>query len=456
MDKSFTSVNPATGAVIAAYGEHTDQELEAILAQSHGALRCWRKFRMDERAACLHKLADMLEAGTDELAALITAEMGKPVGEARAEIKRCASGCRFYADHAPEMLAPETPPGAPEDAQIVYDPIGVVLGIMPWNFPFWQALRCAAPVLMAGNSFLLKHAPSVTGCALAIEDLFTRCGAPEGLLRVLRISEERVASVIEDRRVRAVSLTGSCRAGSAVAAVAGRAIKKCVLELGGSDPFVVLEDADLHLAATTAVAARFYNAGQTCVSAKRFLVARKVVREFEERMVHAVGLLKMGDPCDAATRVGPMARADLRDTLHAQVSRSVEMGAKTLLDGGPVEGPGFFYSPVVLGDVRPGMPVFEQEVFGPVASITSFATPEDALRLANQTPYGLGGSVWTANAALGRKLASFIEAGTVAVNALVKSDPRLPFGGVKNSGFGRELGRQGLLEFVNVKVLRIP
>ncbi|KAF0235391.1 MAG: succinate-semialdehyde dehydrogenase [Desulfovibrionaceae bacterium] len=450
------STNPATGQEIARYEWHTPAQVEDILAVNQTALRCWRNFRIPERGACLHKAADILTARTTELAGLITREMGKPAGEALAEMKRCVNVCRFYADHAEDMLRPEKPAGAPEDASIVFDPLGAVLAIMPWNFPFWQVLRCAAPVLMAGNSFLLKHAPSVTGCALAVEEIFSQCGMPADLMRTLVLPDERVAAVIEDRRVRAVSLTGSCRAGAAVAAAAGGALKKAVLELGGSDPFIVLADADLTLAATSAVGARFYNAGQTCVSAKRFLVARPVVNEFIERMAHGVSLLKMGDPTRPEVRIGPMARDDLRRNLERQVSESVAMGARVVLEGGPEPGPGFYFRPVILADVRPGMPVFEEEVFGPVASVTTVQDAEEALRLANRTRFGLGASVWSRNAALAHKLAGLIEAGTVAVNALVKSDPRLPFGGVKDSGFGRELGRQGLLEFVNAKVLRLP
>jgi len=449
------SINPATGQVVAEYGEHTAAEVEAILASNLTAQRCWRGHGLDERGAFLRRAADIMEAETDPLAALVTLEMGKPVGEALAEIKRCVNVCRFYADNAASMLAPQVPEGAPEGASIVFEPLGAVLGIMPWNFPFWQAMRCAAPVLMGGNSFLLKHAPSVTGCALAVEDVMARSGLPADLFRTMVISEDRVADVIADPRVRAVSLTGSCRAGSAVAEAAGRSLKKAVLELGGSDPFIVLADADLNLAVHTAVAARFYNAGQTCVSAKRFLVERPVVREFEARMAKAVSLLKMGDPTRAETRIGPMARADLRENLERQVQGSVAMGARVILEGGSVPGDGFYYSPVVLAGVRPGMPVFDEEVFGPVASVTTVADAEEALRLANKTRFGLGASVWTSNAKLGRKLAGLIQAGTVAVNTLVKSDPRLPFGGVKDSGFGRELGAQGLMEFVNVKVLRI-
>jgi succinate-semialdehyde dehydrogenase / glutarate-semialdehyde dehydrogenase len=450
------SINPATGAIVAEYTEHTPSQVEEILSANQMALRCWRNHSSSERAVCLRKAADRMGEQSGELAALITQEMGKPIGESLAEIKRCVNVCHFYADHAEVMLRPEKPAGAPEDASVVFDPLGAVLGIMPWNFPFWQVLRCAAPVLMAGNSFLLKHAPSVTGCSLAVQELFAKCGFPPDLLRALILPEERVAAVIEDKRVRAVSLTGSCRAGAAVAAVAGASLKKAVLELGGSDPFIVLDDADLTLAATSAVGARFYNAGQTCVSAKRFLVARSVVNEFTERMAHGVRLLKMGDPTRPEVRIGPMARDDLRRNLERQVSESVAMGARVVLEGGPEPGPGFYFRPVILADVRPGMPVFEEEVFGPVASITTVTDAEEALRLANSTRFGLGGSVWSRNAELARKMAGLIEAGTVAVNALVKSDPRLPFGGVKDSGFGRELGRQGLMEFVSVKTLRIP
>ncbi|MBI4805458.1 MAG: NAD-dependent succinate-semialdehyde dehydrogenase [Desulfovibrio sp.] len=450
------SINPATGAVVAEYDEHTPTQVEQILSANQMALHCWRNHSLSERAACLHKAAERMAERSEELAGLITLEMGKPIGESLSEMKRCVNVCRFYADNAEEMLRPEKPAGAPEDASVVFDPLGAVLAVMPWNFPFWQVLRCAAPVLMAGNSFLLKHAPSVTGCALAVQDIFAGCGFPPDLMRTLILAEERVASVIADRRVRAVSLTGSCRAGAAVAALAGASLKKAVLELGGSDPFIVLADADIIQAATAAVGARFYNAGQTCVSAKRFLVERPVVGDFIERMAHGVGLLKMGDPTRPEVRIGPMARDDLRRNLERQVSESVAMGARVVLEGGPEAGPGFYFRPVILADVRPGMPVFEEEVFGPVASITTVSDAEDALRLANSTRFGLGGSVWSSNARLARKMAGLIEAGTVAVNALVKSDPRLPFGGVKDSGFGRELGRHGLMEFVSVKTLRIP
>lgn len=450
------SINPVTGGVAAEYAWHTGAQVEAILAKAKDALRCWRKFRMDERAVCLRKAAGAFEADAMRLASLITLEMGKPIGESLAEIKRCANVCRFYADNAAAWLADEIPDGAPEGARVTYEPLGVVLGIMPWNFPFWQVMRGAAPALMAGNAFVLKHAPSVTGCSLALEAILGGVGAPEGLFSALILPEARVAPVIEDPRVRMVSLTGSCRAGSEVAALAGRSLKKTVLELGGSDPFIVLADADLAAAVSTAVAARFYNGGQTCVSAKRFLVARRVAEEFEERMCRAVSLLKVGDPMRPETRVGPMAREDLRANLARQADESVAMGARVALAGGPTDGPGFYFKPMVLAGVRPGMPVFEEEVFGPLACITTFSEPEDALRLANQSRFGLGASVWSGDAALAAKLASFIEAGTVAVNTLVKSDPRLPFGGVKDSGYGRELGRHGLLEFVSVKTLRIP
>ncbi|WP_243359784.1 NAD-dependent succinate-semialdehyde dehydrogenase [Fundidesulfovibrio terrae] len=450
------SINPATGQLVAEYPEHTPAQVEAILAGNHTALRCWRTHSVRERAACLHKAADILAERTQELAGLITLEMGKPVGEALAEIKRCVNVCRFYADSAEQMLAPEYPPGAPPDARIVFDPLGSVLAVMPWNFPLWQAMRCAAPALMAGNAFLLKHAPSVTGCALALEKVLAASGLPEDLFRVLVVAEDRVAGIIADARVRAVSLTGSCRAGAAVAEAAGRSLKKAVLELGGSDPFIVLEDADLDTAVHTAVGARFYNGGQTCVSAKRFLVARAVLARFEERMAKSVKLLKMGDPTHPEVRIGPMARSDLRRNLDRQVRESVSMGARVVVEGGPVDGPGFYFRPVVLSGVKPGMPVFDEEVFGPVASIISVTDAQEALRLANQTRFGLGASVWSRDVAKATKLASFVEAGTVAVNTLVKSDPRLPFGGVKDSGFGRELGRQGLMEFVNVKVMRIP
>ncbi len=449
------SINPATGQVLAEYPEHGPEDIQAILAANRLACRCFSNWNFEDRAASLHKVAAILEARRTELARLITLEMGKPLAEARREIGRCVLVCKYYADNTACLLAPERPVPGPRDTQVVFEPLGPVLAIMPWNFPFWQVIRSAAPALMAGNSFLLKHAPTVTGCALMLEEIFASAGLPQDLFRTLVTPEANVAAVIADPRVRAVTLTGSCRAGEAVAAMAGRALKKVVLELGGSDPFIVLGDADLDQAVSTAVAARFYNAGQTCISAKRFLVARSVARTFEEKLARAVAALTVGDPMAADTLIGPMAREDLRLAVEEQVAQAVASGARVLLPGGRLEGPGFFFAPVVLAGVRPGMRVFEEEVFGPVASITTFSEEADALRLANATPYGLGASVWTANLSRGRKLAGLLEAGTVAVNALVKSDPRLPFGGVKRSGFGRELGRYGLLEFVNIKTIHV-
>lgn len=451
----FVSVNPATGREIARYPVLGAAEVDAALTGAVRAQAAWRRRTVAERVELLRGLARVLRARREEYARLITEEMGKPVGEAEAEIDKCALTCDHYAEHAAEYLADEPVASNATESAVVYDPLGVVFAVMPWNFPFWQFFRFAAPALAAGDAALLKHAANVPGCARALEDLARAAGAPEGLVTNLPIEVAQVAGVVADDRVAAVTLTGSTQVGAIVAAQAGAALKKQVLELGGSDPFVVLADADVAAAAATAVRSRFLNTGQSCVNAKRFIVARGVAEEFVAAFTEHARALKVGDPASRGTDIGPLARADLRETLHDQVVRSVAEGARLLLGGRPAAGPGFFYEPTVLDHVSPAMTAFREETFGPVAAITRAAGDEEAVRLAGDTAFGLGAALWTADVERARSLARTIDAGAVFVNAMVASDPRLPFGGVGKSGYGRELGRHGIQEFVNAKTLWI-
>ncbi|MFI5615661.1 NAD-dependent succinate-semialdehyde dehydrogenase [Amycolatopsis sp. NPDC051903] len=446
------SVNPATGKPLSTYDLHTAEEVDAALDGAVAAQAQWREKPLEERVALLRELAAVLRAGKAEYAALITAEMGKPLAESEAEIEKCALNCVHYADHAAEYLA-ERPVLA--QASVVAEPLGVVLAVMPWNYPFWQFFRFAAPALAAGNGAILKHATNVPGCALAIEDVFRKAGTPAGLVRSLLVDVGEVARLIADDRIAAVTLTGSTRVGALVASQAGAALKKQVLELGGSDPFVVLADADVAAAAETAVKARFLNTGQSCVNAKRFIVDESVADEFAEAFTAAVARLRVGDPAEAATTVGPLARADLRDGLADQVRRTVEAGGVVRTGGEVVAGPGYFYAPTVLDHVKPGMAAFEEETFGPVAAIVRVSGDDEALALANDTEFGLGAAVWTTSPERAQRFAKGLEAGAVFVNSMVASDPRLPFGGIKKSGYGRELGADGIREFVNVKTVWI-
>ena len=397
----------------------------------------------------------MLTRRRAEFAQLITDEMGKAIGQAEAEIDKCALNCRFYADNAERFLADTAVETEAVASYVAYQPLGVVLAIMPWNFPFWQVIRFAAPALMAGNAALLKHSPNVTGCALAIEEVFREAGYPDGLFRTLVIAEPDVpaatGALIEHPQVAAVTLTGSERAGVAVGTAAGRALKRSVLELGGSDPFVVLADADVAGAARVAARARFLNTGQSCIAAKRFVVEEPVADEFERLFVEAVRDLRVGDPADPSTDVGPMARPDLMDALERQVSASVEAGARVLQGGERIAGTGYFFAPTVLADVTADMPVFAEETFGPVAALIRARDEDDAVRLANETPFGLGASVWTSDVERGQRVGRQIRSGALFVNSMVASDPRLPFGGTKRSGYGRELAAEGIREFTNVR-----
>jgi succinate-semialdehyde dehydrogenase/glutarate-semialdehyde dehydrogenase len=395
----------------------------------------------------------VLRRRREELAALATAEMGKPITQSRAEIDKTAAGCEFYATHGPRWLADEHPPGAPKHTRVTFEPIGLVLAIMPWNFPFWQVFRAALPALLAGNAVLLKHAPNLPGCSHALESIFADAGIPPGVFQALLTDTSPVAGLLADPRVGAVTLTGSTAAGKSVAALAGAALKPGVFELGGSDPALILADADLDAAAETCAAARLLNSGQSCICAKRFIVVRRVRRAFEKKLVARMAARRIGDPTDPGTAIGPLARADLRANLHAQVTASVRRGARVLLGGAPLPGPGFFYPATVLTGVAPGMPAYDEELFGPVAAIISVRDEAEAVRVANATAYGLGATIFTRSRARARRLVPQIVAGTVAVNDFVRSDPSLPFGGVKQSGFGRELGVWGLRAFQNIKTV---
>ena len=448
----FTAIDPATGRRIREYPEMSPGDYARAVDGCQEAFLSWRDTGMEERARRVRNLAVVLRERREDFAGLMTREMGKPLREARGEIEKCAMVCEFYAKQAPGYLAPQPVETAARRSFVTFQPIGIVFAIMPWNYPFWQVFRFAAPTLMAGNGALLKHAPNVPGCGLAIEGVFREAGFPDGLLRALLIDHGRAAELIADPRVRAVTLTGSTAAGKTVAATAAAHVKKSVLELGGNDPCIVLEDADLELATRECVASRLMNAGQSCIAAKRCIVVEPVLAELRERVVAAMGAATFGDPRDEANRIGPLAREDLRDRLHVQVRDSVERGASLLL-GGEVPGrPGWFYPPTVLDAVAPGMPAYEDELFGPVLSIVPVADEREAVAVANDTRYGLGASVFTRDLERGRRIAAEeIEAGNCFVNAFVRSDPQLPFGGVKESGYGRELSLFGIHEFVNVK-----
>ncbi len=450
---TLATVNPATGEHVRLFSEWSENDIEAALARSQHAAQGWASTSFTARAGVLRKAGDILRARVQEYAALITLEMGKPIRESTGEVEKCALACDYYADHASVLLADELVQSDATRSLVAYLPLGPVLAIMPWNFPFWQVFRFAAPALAAGNVALVKLASNVPQCSLAIERIWAEAGAPVGVFQALLIGAERVESLIADARVRAVTLTGSEAAGRKVAAIAGAHLKKTVLELGGSDAFVVLSDADLELAASVGVASRFLNSGQSCIAAKRFIVVPEVADEFLERLVAKARALTVGDPQGEHTMIGPLAREDLRETLQLQVDDAVAHGAHTLTGGSPLPGAGYFYPPTVLWDVRPGMRAYREELFGPVASVIRARDENDALRIADDTPYGLGASVFSRDASRAETFARRLECGSAFVNGLVKSDPRLPFGGVKASGYGRELSGHGIREFVNIKTL---
>ncbi len=452
---SIQSINPATEEVIATFAAFGEGQVSEALDQARAAFQRWRQTPFAERADLLRRVAAYLRHHSAELARDATLEMGKPIVESEAEIEKCAWNCEFYADNAAAFLADEPVVTNAAASYVSYLPLGVVLAVMPWNFPYWQVIRFAAPALMAGNTAVLKHASNVTGAALAIERVFREAGLPEGAFRTLIVPGSEVERIIADPRIAAVTLTGSDAAGVSVAAAAGRALKKTVLELGGSDPFIVLEDADLDAAARMAVRSRYQNTGQSCIAAKRFIVADAVAESFVEKLAAEAARLRVGDPLDRETQVGPLARGDLREALERQVRASVEMGARVVLGGTPIAGKGYFYAPTVLADVTPEMPAFREETFGPVAAVIRARDAAEAVALANDSPYGLGGNLWTRDIQRGRELARRIESGGVFINGMTASDPRLPFGGVKRSGYGRELSVFGIREFTNIQTVWI-
>lgn len=449
------SVNPATGEVLQRFEEHGPGEVEARLARAAATFPAYRRTTFPERARWMTRAAELLDAEKDRIGRLMTSEMGKTLKSAVAEVEKCAWVCRYYAEHAERFLADEAIETDAARSFVRYLPLGPVLAVMPWNFPLWQVFRFAAPALMAGNVGLLKHASNVPGCALEIEAIFRRAGFPEGAFQTLLIGSPAVASIIADRRVAAATLTGSEGAGVKVGEAAGRAIKKVVLELGGSDPFIVMPSADLEAAARTAVTARVINNGQSCIAAKRFIVHERVYPEFEQRMKAGLEALRVGDPFQDGVDVGPLSTAQGVEDLERQVTASVKAGARLVTGGRRVPGKGWFYAPTALADIPPAAPAYREEVFGPVALLFKVRSVDEAIALANDSVYGLGSSAWTNDPAERERFVNELEAGATFVNAMVASDPRLPFGGVKHSGHGRELGAWGIREFVNVKAVSV-
>jgi succinate-semialdehyde dehydrogenase / glutarate-semialdehyde dehydrogenase len=448
------SINPTTGETIRTFEEHTDKGAKVIINGVDKAWQSWKQTTFGQRSELMVNLATLLRSQQDELAKLITLEMGKVLRESKAEVEKCAWVCEYYAQNAESFLMNEPIVTEYSESFISFRPLGVLLAVMPWNFPFWQVFRCAAPTLMAGNTMLLKHASNVSGCSLAIEDLFREAGFPDNAFRSLLMSGSRIESIIAHPAVKAVTLTGSTPAGKSVASAAGNNLKKSVLELGGSDPYIILEDADLGSAAQICSASRLLNAGQSCIAAKRFVVVEPAYDEFCRLMLRNMQSVNWGDPFDEETTMGPLARTDLREELHQQVLRSVQMGANLMMGGFMPNGRGSFYPPTILENVLPGMPAYEEELFGPVASIIKARNEKDAIEIANDTTFGLGAAVFTQNIQRGRLLAEeLIEAGCCFVNDFVKSDPRLPFGGIGESGYGRELSSFGIREFVNIKTV---
>ncbi len=449
------SINPATEEVLKTFQSHSQKQIEEALRISKLCFLDWRKTSFSERADLMKKTADCLRQNKSRYADVMTAEMGKPLSESEAEVEKCAWNCNYYAENAERFLKHELHASSASESYVQYPPLGTILAVMPWNYPFWQVFRFAAPALMAGNTAILKHASNVPQCALEIEEIFRRAGFPRGSFLTLLVSSSEVADLIQSPAISAVTLTGSEFAGSQVASAAGRNIKKTVLELGGSDPFVVLEDADLDAAVVFGVRARYQNTGQSCIAAKRFIIVESVFSQYQERFVEAVLTLKVGDPSNRKTQIGPLARPDLIEDLERQVRVSVQQGAKLLIGGKRLVGRGYFFEPTVLTEVQPDMPLGCEEVFGPVAAMIKARNSEEAIQIANRNPYGLGSNLWTADLERAKKLAREIEAGQVFINGMVASDPRLPFGGIKRSGYGRELSEFGIREFVNIQTVWI-
>jgi succinate-semialdehyde dehydrogenase/glutarate-semialdehyde dehydrogenase len=455
-ETALQTINPATGEPVRTYEQNTVQEVLAAAAAAREAFTAWRRTPFAERSAIFHKAAEILRARKDEFARLMTQEMGKTLDEGRAEIEKCAFQCGWFADNAASYLAEQ--PVAIDEAEVfvTFNPLGVVLAIMPWNFPFWQVFRAAPPALMAGNGMILKHASNVPGCALAIEQVLHDAGVPKDLFRTMLLPSAEVEPVIKDNNIAAVTLTGSVAAGRSVATTAGSVLKKCVLELGGSDAYLVLEDADIKAAAKVAATARMVNGGQSCIAGKRFIVVRSILESFEKAMVDAMHGFVMGDPTREGTNLGPMQSVEARDHIHAQVAESIRKGARPLLGGKVPDRPGAWYPPTVLTNVLPGQPAHDEEVFGPVAAIIAAQDEADAIRIANASEFGLGSGVLTGNLERGRRIAAEeLEAGSSFVNENVRSDPRTPFGGVKHSGYGRECSAFGIHEFTNIKTVHV-
>lgn len=452
---AIQSVNPANGKTLMTFDEMSTAQIEEIINNTHDEFIKWREQSFAARKELMKNAASILRNKKEEYGKILTLEMGKPIVQAIAEVEKCAWVCDYYADNAEKILAEEIVTTDASESYVRFDPLGIILAVMPWNFPFWQVFRFAAPALMAGNVCVLKHASNVPMSALAIEEIFRDAGFPKDVFRTLMIGSSAVESVLQNPKVRAATLTGSEPAGKKVAETCGKLLKKSVLELGGSDPFIVLDDADLNSAVKTAVTARLINNGQSCIAAKRFIVVEKIYEQFEKMFVELMQKTKIGDPMNAETELGPIAREDLLCELEYQVKRSVENGATVLCGGKRISDDGFFFQPTILANVLPSTPAYEEEIFGPVAVLIKSKDEDDAIRIANDSPFGLGASLWTQNIQKAKQLAAQIESGSVFINGMVKSDPRLPFGGIKNSGYGRELSHYGIKEFVNIKTVWI-
>ncbi len=451
---AFVSINPFTEQQLASYDFITDDQLEEVLCKADDAQTKWRHTSFEYRAGLFKKLAELIKQNVDTLAELATLEMGKTLAEGKAEVLKCARGCEFYADHAEQLLKPQiTIIENDKKVHVTYEPMGVVLGIFPWNFPYWQIVRSAAPVVISGNTMLVKPSPNVPQCALALQELFEQAGFPDGVIQTVFADTKQIANIIADKRIKACTLTGSEKAGSTVASAAASHIKKSVLELGGSDPFIVLDDADIDLAASMAITARFQNNGQSCIAAKRFILHKEIADEFLNKITAAVSKLHLGNPLEANTNIGPLARKDLMQKLVSQVDESIKKGTRILYTKKEMPAQGFFYPPTILIDIPKNSAAYCEELFGPVLSVFIVNNDSEAVHLANDTSFGLGSSIWTKNLERAKIIGSQIQSGNVFVNNIVKSDPRFPFGGVKSSGYGRELGEQGLKEFCNVKTM---